>query len=143
MAQKSIKKTLLSLSVAVALGCSSGITFADGGDRVEELEARVAELEALVTRLLVNQEELAAVEVIDYVTVEARAEAIAEVKVDTMMAEYKAAKEAEEKKHSFKLGGYIKADVISSNYGDGAVAGSSLGRDFYTAEYAMRLGLAR
>ncbi len=96
MAQKSIKKTLLSLSVAVALGCSSGNIFADG-DRVEELEARVAELEALVTRLLQNQE---AVEVVDTVAVEERASAIAEEKVTTMMAEYQAAKDAEEKKHS-------------------------------------------
>ncbi len=119
MAQKSIKKTLLSLSVAVALGCSSGNIFADGGDRVEELEARVAELEALVTRLLENQE---AVEVVDTVAVEERASAIAEEKVTTMMAEYQAAKDAEWKKNSFKLGGYIKTDVIYSDYGDGSVA---------------------
>jgi len=130
MAHKSIKKTLLSLSVAVALGCSSVNVFADG-DRVEELEARVAELEALVMQLLQNQEEMAEVEVIDTVAVQERAEAIAEEKVDTMMAEYMAEKEAAEKKHSFKLGGYVKTDVISSNYGDGAVAGNSLGRDFY------------
>ena len=73
MAQKSIKKTLLSLSVAVALGCSSGNIFA-AGDRVEELEARVAELEALVTQLLENQEAIAAVEVAEAVSVEERAE---------------------------------------------------------------------
>jgi hypothetical protein len=126
MAQKSIKKTLLSLSVAVALGCSSGNVFANGGDRVEELEARVAELEALVTRLLENQE---AVEVVDTVAVEARAEAIAEEKVTTMMEEYAAIKAAEEKAHSYKFGGYVKSDVIYSKYGDGASAGA--GRDFY------------
>jgi hypothetical protein len=128
MAQKSIKKTLLSLSVAVALGCSSGNIFADGGDRVEELEARVAELEALVTRMLQNQE---AVEVVDTVVVEERASAIAEEKVNTMMAEYQAIQEAEQKKNSFKVGGYIKTDVIYSDYGDGAVAGTSAGRTFY------------
>jgi len=128
MARKSIKKTLLSLSVAVALGCSSGITFADGGDRVEELEARVAELEALVTQMLQNQ---GAVEVVDTAAVEARAEAIAAEKVSSMMAEYAAAKEAAEKKNSYKFGGYIKSDVIYSKFGDGAVAATSAGRDFY------------
>ena len=128
MARKSIKKALLSLSVAAALGCSSVNLFADGNTRVEELEARVAELEALVTQLLVNQQETA---VVDVVVAEEAAEEIAEAKVTEMMAEYKAAEEAEAKKHSFKLGGYVKTDVISSNYGDGSVAGSSAGRDFY------------
>jgi len=126
MAQESIKKTLLSLSVAVALGCSTVNVFADGGDRVEELEARVAELEALVTRLLEAQE---AVEVVDTVAVEERAEAIAAEKVDTMMAEYAAIKEAEAKKNSYAFGGYIKADVIYSDFSDGPSAGA--GRDFY------------
>ncbi len=130
MAQKSIKKTLLSLSVAVALGCSSGNVFADG-DRVEELENRVAELEALVLQLLQGQETLEAVEVIDTATMEARAEVIAAETVNMKMAEYQAAKEAEERKNSFKLGGYVKADVISSNYGDGSVAAANAGRDFY------------
>ena len=56
MAQKSVKKLLLSLSIATALGCSwSGSVFADG-DKVEALEARVAELEALVHQLLQKQE---------------------------------------------------------------------------------------
>jgi hypothetical protein len=131
MARKAIKRTLLSLSVAVALGCSSGNIFADGGDRVEELEARVAELEALVMQLLQNQEEEVAVEALDTATVDARAEAIAEAKVDSMMAEYQAAKEAAEKKHSFKIGGYVKADLIYSDYGDGSVAAANPGRDFY------------
>ena len=58
MAQKSIKKALLSLSVAIALGCSSSSIFADG-DNVEALEMRVAELEALVLQLLENQQALA------------------------------------------------------------------------------------
>ncbi len=41
MAQLPMKKLLLSLSVAAALGCSAGNAFADG-DRVEALEAREA-----------------------------------------------------------------------------------------------------
>ena len=51
MALKTPRKLLLSLSVAAALGCGAGNAFADG-DRVQELEARVAELEALMAELL-------------------------------------------------------------------------------------------
>jgi len=130
MAGKSIRKTLLSLSVAAALGCGTGSAFADG-DRVEELEARVAELEALVTRLMRNQEVLAEVEVMEAIEVEEVAGAVAEEKVEAMMAEHHAAEEAKAKKHSFKLGGYVKADLIYSDYGDGSVASASAGRDFY------------
>jgi len=130
MAHKSIKKALLSLSVAAALGCSSGNIFAGGEDRVEELEARVAELEALVTQLLVTRQEVA---VVDVVVAEEAAEVVAEAKVNEMIAEHHAAEEAKAKKHSFKLGGYVKADVIYSDFGDGSVAGSSAGRDFYIA----------
>ena len=81
MAHKSIKKALLSLSVAAALGCSTGGLLADGNTRVEELEARVAELEALVTQLLVNQQETA---VVDVVVAEEAAEEVAEAKVTEM-----------------------------------------------------------
>ena len=136
MARKTLKKALLSLSVAVALGCTAGNTFADGSTRVQELETRVAELEALVTQLLQNQQSMAAVDVVEQVEIveiEARAEAIAEEKVLMMLAEEKAIKEAEAKKHTFKVGGYVKADVIASDYSDGAVASGSIGRDFYIA----------
>lgn len=132
MARKSMKKTLLSLSVAVALGCSSGSVFADE-NRVEQLETRVAELEALVMRLLENQEVQQEEIVVDTVVVEARAEAIAEEKVNMMLAEHHAEEEAKAKKHTFKIGGYVKADLIYSDYGDGAVAAANIGRDFYIA----------
>ena len=46
MARQSMKKLLLTLSIAAALGASSGSVFADGSS-VEDLEARIAELEAL------------------------------------------------------------------------------------------------
>jgi hypothetical protein len=128
MAHKSIKKALLSLSVAAALGCSSGSIFADGGDRVEELEARVAELEALVTQLIVSRQEVA---VVDVVVAGETAEAVAEARVNEMLAEHHAAEEAKAKKHSFKLGGYVKADVMYSKYDGGPVASGNAGRDFY------------
>jgi hypothetical protein len=127
MARKSIRKTILSLSVAVALGCSSGGVFADG-DRVEELEARVAELEALVLQLLDREK---AVEQVQAVEVEALAETIAEEKVLEMIAVHHAEEEEKAKKHTFKVGGYVKADMIYSDYGGGSVPGNNPGRDFY------------
>ena len=83
MAQQSMKKSMLSLSIAVALAVSSGSLFADG-DRVEELEARVAELEALVQQLLTRPAAAPGPSAAD---VDARAEAIAEEKVNAMLAE--------------------------------------------------------
>ena len=60
MAQKSLRKTLLSLSIAAVIGCTaSGSVFADG-DNVEALESRITELEALVHKRLQNQQAPAA-----------------------------------------------------------------------------------
>ena len=120
------RKRVLRLSIAAALACSAVNAFADG-DRVEELEARVAELEALVQQLL----QQAAPAAPSTTQVEARAEAIAEEKVNEMLAQ-RAAEEAEEaKKTSFVIGGYIKADMIYSDYDGGSVASANAGRDFY------------
>jgi hypothetical protein len=55
MAQQSLRKLLLSLSVAGILTCSwTGSVFADG-DNVEALEARIADLERLVHQLLAER----------------------------------------------------------------------------------------
>ncbi|MBT8047890.1 MAG: porin [Xanthomonadales bacterium] len=50
-----------------------------------------------------------------------------------MMAEHHAAEEAKAKKHTYAFGGYIKADVIASDYSGGPVTAGNLGRDFYIA----------
>ena len=125
MAQKSIKKALLSLSVAAALGCSSGSIFADG-DRVEALEARIAELEALVQQLLTEKKAPPAV---TEEQVEAKAQAAAEEKVKAVLAEHEAAEAEKIHKHSYKFGGFVKTDVMYSDYGSGPSSGP--GRDFY------------
>ena len=125
MAEKALKKLFLSLSVAAALAASTGSAFADGGDRTEELEQRVAELEALVQQLL-NQQQPAAPSTAE---VDARAEAIAEDKVNEMFAAKKAEEEEQAKKHSYAFGGYIKSDFIYSDYGEGSSSGA--GRDWY------------
>jgi len=133
MAQKSLRKLLLSLSVTVVLTCSwSGSVFADG-DQVDALEARVAELEALVYRLLQNQE--ATNEALEAVAVESvvmdAAEVAAEAKVLAMMEEHQQEEAEKVHKHSYKFGGYVKTDVIYSDYSSGSVATASIGRDFY------------
>ena len=128
MAQKPLRKLLLALSMAAALGCPAGSVFADG-DRVEALEARIAELEALVQQMLsAQQQEVPAPTPAE---VEARAAAIAEEKVHSMLAQHEAAEAEKVHKHSFKFGGYVKTDVIYSDFGGGSVSSDSAGRDFY------------
>ena len=125
MARKSIKKTLLSLSVAVALGCSSGSIFADG-DNVEALEMRVAELEALVLQLLQNQQAMEEVEVVEVAVVAA---AVAEEKANEVLAQHEAVEAEKVHKHSYKFGGFVKTDVMYTKYDSGSYSGA--GRDFY------------
>ena len=127
MAQRSLRKTLLSLSIAAVIGCNwSGSVFADG-DNVEALEARITELEALVHKLLQNQQAPAAT--VDTAKVEAKAEEAAEAKVTAMLSEHEAAVAEKVHKHSFKFGGYVKLDTIVSNFTEGPYSGA--GRDFY------------
>ena len=134
MAKKSLRKLLLSLSVATVLSCSwAGNVFADGDERVEALEARIAELESLVNQLLQNQRTEA--EILEAVEVEAiaeeAAEEVAEAMLVVMMEEHQAAEAEKAHKHSYKFGGYVKADVIYSDYSGGSVSSGSAGRDFY------------
>ena len=125
MAQKSLKKLLLSLSITAALGAGmSGSAFA-GGDDVAALEARIAELESLVHQLLQNKPAPAP----SSVDVEAKAEQAAEAKVMAMLGEHEAATAEKVHKHSYKFGGYIKTDAIYSDYSSGSYSGA--GRDFY------------
>lgn len=130
MAQKSLRKTILSLSIAAVIGCSwSQGAFADG-DSVEALEARITELEALVHQLLQNQKAPAeSAPAVDTAALEAKAEEAAEAKVTAMLTEHEAATAEKVHKHSFKFGGYVKLDTIVSNYTAGASSGA--GRDFY------------
>jgi len=115
------------------LTCSwSGTVFADG-DRISELETRIAELEALVHQLLENQqveEEVLEAVAIESIAAEA-AGAAAEAKVIAMMDEHKAVEAEKTHKHSYKFGGYVKADIIYSDYGGGPVPAGQAGRDFY------------
>ena len=128
MAQKSLKKLLLSLSITAALtGGWSTSVFADG-DSIEALEARIVELENLVHQLMQAQQAPAA-PAVTAAEVEAKAQEAAEAKVVAMLDEHEAATAEKVHKHSYKFGGYIKTDMIYSDYSSGSSAGA--GRDFY------------
>ena len=127
MAPQSLRKLLLSLSVAAILTCSwTGSVFADG-DNVEALEARIADLERLVHQLLQNQPAPTATTA----DIEATAEKAAEAKVVAIMEEHEEVTAEKVHKHSYKFGGYVKADFMYSDFSGGSVAGGSAGRDFY------------
>lgn len=119
----------LAFAVALALAAPA---MADG-DRVAELERRVAELEALVERLVEDrqQTETRATAAAERAAAEA-AEARRQVAELGSRAEpVLAAAEARADKPEFFYGGYIKADFITSVFDDGEVAGNSIGRDFF------------
>ena len=129
MAHKLASKLLLNLTVTAVLTCSwSGSILADGND-IAALEARIAELENLVHQLMQNQ--VTPVPSVTTSEIEAKAEVAAETKVTAMLAEHESATAEKVHKHSYKFGGYIKTDVIYSDYDSGPYSGA--GRDFFIA----------
>ena len=129
MAQKSLRKTLLSLSIAAVIGVSgTGSAFADG-DSVEALEARIAELEALVHQLLQKEPDCCKETTVDSAAIEAKAAEAAEAKVTAMLAEHTGGDAEVVHKHMYKFGGYIKLDTMFSDYSSGSYNGA--GREFY------------
>jgi len=103
------------------------------GDRVAELERRVAELEAMVESLLDQGTESGAQATAaarqasaDAAAARERVEEL-EGKVEPVIAA--ASKKSD--KPTFSYGGYVKTDFMVSDFDDGTVGGDSLGRDFY------------
>jgi hypothetical protein len=133
MARKALRKLLLSLAVSSILTLSwSGAVLADGSE-VDALEARVAELEELVHKLLQAKQTQAPAPApkVDTAALEAKAEEAAEAKVTAMLEDHQSAVAEKVHKHSYKFGGYIKTDVMFSDFGGGSVGSGSAGRDFY------------
>jgi hypothetical protein len=128
MARNSLNKTFLKLSAATILACSSPVNVLAHGERVEALETRIAELENLVHQLVQNQQNLLAAEP---AVVESRAQKAAEDRVTTMLETHHEAEREKAQKHSYRFGGYVKADAMYSNFGGGPVESESPGRDFY------------
>jgi len=103
------------------------------GDRVAELERRIAELESMVEALMEQGTEsgaqaAAAARQASADAAEAR-EQVGEL--DRKMAPVLAAAEEEADTPQFYYGGYIKTDFLLSDFKDGNVPGNSIGRDFF------------
>ena len=96
----------LAIAAALVLLCTSVFARADTSE-IAALEARVAELEALVTQLM-NQRS-----------------------ARTPDATANPAPQPMAGSSGYKFGGYMKLDAMFSDYGDGDVAPGSLGSQFY------------
>lgn len=128
----------LLLMLLVSLYCAAPV-LADG-DRVAELERRVAELESMV-RVLLEQQQGAGAESGAAARQAAADAAIARDQAVAASSQLQAlaaraepvlsAAESRAGKPEFYYGGYVKADFISSRFDDGEVAGDSIGRDFF------------
>ncbi|MEM1080751.1 MAG: DcaP family trimeric outer membrane transporter [Pseudomonadota bacterium] len=90
-------------------------------DRMQAMEARIAELEAMIEQLVEGQQQMQQV-----------AAAPAAGASPAPVAAQPAA-EVEDNKPEFYWGGYIKVDTILSDFEDGVVSGDSIGRDFFVA----------
>ena len=139
MPRKSLRKLLLSLSVATVLTFSwSGSVIADG-DEVAALEARVAELENLVHQLLASQSTSAVtVAVVEEKATEiavakeaefAQAAGFNETSAAGALRTHQDTVAEKAHKHNYKFGGFVKTDVMYSDYSSGSYSGA--GRDFY------------
>ena len=139
MPRKSLRKLLLSLSVATVLSFSwSGSVIADG-DEVAALEARVAELENLVHQLLASQSTSAVtVAVVEEKATEiavakeaefAQAAGFNETSAAGALRTHQDTVAEKAHKHNYKFGGFVKTDVMYSDYSSGSYSGA--GRDFY------------
>lgn len=121
----------LALILLVSSFCAAPV-WADG-DRVAELEQRVAELESMVEALLEQGKDSGART--EAAARQASAEAAAArervEELDRKVEPVIAAAATTSDKPTFSYGGYIKTDFIVSDFDDGEVAGDSIGRDFF------------
>lgn len=117
------------LFATLALSCAAGNVHADDAD-ISALERRVAELEALVEELLRERQAPPAMAM----NREEMREEVRELAAETTAEQAAVAAEQEAAtfpKSSYRFGGYVKADLLYSDYGDGEVAPANIGRDFY------------
>ena len=120
------KKLILALAAAV-MTFSASASHADGSE-VDALRDRVASLESLVQQLLAERRQAdMTLQKVSEKTMKT-AETV-EKKLAEMESKPDAVSDGET--HSYKFGGYVKSDVILSNYSDGDLAAGSAGRDFY------------
>jgi len=136
--QQRSQPRLIRLALAISLSlCAASAALADG-DRVAELEQRVAELEALVRTLVEQQqgsgaEDMARQAAVDAAEARAQASAASEqvARLSERAEPVLATAESGADRARFRYGGYIKGDVIVSTFDDGELGGTSIGRDFF------------
>lgn len=123
-------RILLAIALACCVGdgafAESGALAAEPEARIAELETRVAELEALVHQLLHDQRPP-----LDTDAIEDKAETAAEARTTEILEAHHDEEDEMARRHSYKFGGYVKADALLSDFGGGSVASNSAGRDFY------------
>lgn len=113
--------------VLMLAGLASGPAPAQDEDaRIRLLEARVAQLEALVHDLLHEHRPP-----IDVAEIEDMAEEVAEARTTEILTAHHEEEDEMARRHSYKFGGYVKLDALWSEFGAGAVPGNSAGRDYY------------
>lgn len=125
-------RTALAVVIGACLGLSAVQPAWADGDKVQQLEARVAELEALIRQLVdqQNKDRATTSQQIQAATAQAQS-AQQEVAAVAAKVEPVVTKSEHDSKHKFKFGGYIKVDTLVSSYDDGDIAQGSIGRDFY------------
>jgi len=129
MTRKTFRKLLFTFAAITFLNLGWPNTILADDDRIEALESRIAELEALVYTLLQQQQKTD--EIIDAAALESVAADTAEAKVLSMMEEHRLEELTEIRSTSYQFGGYVKADILYSDYSSGPVPSGSAGRDYY------------
>ena len=120
------RKLFPRMALAIALACLGCDAAFAQQERIDELEARVAELEALVHQLLHEHRPP-----VDAALIEDKAEKAAEARTTQILEAHHEEEDEMERRHSYKFGGFVKANAIYGDFGGGPVASGNAGRDFY------------
>jgi hypothetical protein len=120
------RKLLPRIALAITLGCFACDAAFAQQERIDELEARVAELETLVHQLLHEHRPP-----MDAALIEDKAEKAAEARTTEILEAHHEQEDEMKRRHSYRFGGFVKASAIHSDFGGGAVASGNAGRDFY------------
>lgn len=132
MTGRATRNLLSRTALAAALACcASALAQADTPPqqpeaRIATLEARVAELEALVHQLLHDHRPP-----IDADVIEDMAEKAAEARTTQILEAHHEQEDEMARQHSYKFGGFVKANAIYSDFGGGPVVSGNAGRDAY------------
>jgi hypothetical protein len=120
------RRLAVMLALLLAGSACNSVLAQDEDARIRMLEARVAQLEALVHDLLHEHRPP-----VDVAEIEDMAAEVAEARTAEILTAHHEEEDEVARRHCYKFGGYVKLDALYSDFGAGAVAGDSAGRDFY------------